>query len=150
MSPKICSRDGHTVEAHQGYDVAYCPDHGSPLFENCAACGTPWQIMPPGAGRTYHHEASRFCPFCSFPAPWVSRTERLQSIKDRLTAAGLDPETALQLREVLDKLMNTDANDTKTVEAWRRLRDAAPKVWDACRPVLQTVVGEGVKKLLGL
>lgn len=38
----------------------------------------------------------------------------------------------------------------RTIEAWKRLRDATPKVWDALEPVASTVIGEAVKKALGL
>jgi hypothetical protein len=43
-----------------------------------------------------------------------------------------------------------DLNNTKTASAWKKIRDHAPKVWEASEPVRDALIGEGVKKILGL
>jgi len=56
----------------------------------------------------------------------------------------------LELLEVLTRLEAVDANDTKSVAAWERVRKLAPKVWEKAKPVRDALIGEAVKKLLGL
>jgi hypothetical protein len=58
--------------------------------------------------------------------------------------------TALDLAEMVQHLESKSADDTKTIEAWKRLRDTAPKVWEGLKPVVNTVIGEAVKRALGL
>jgi hypothetical protein len=41
------------------------------------------------------------------------------------------------------------ADDAKTVAAWKRLREVAPKVWAATKPVRDVLIGAAVKRLLG-
>jgi len=56
----------------------------------------------------------------------------------------------LELVTVLDRLKRMDPGDTRTVEVWKRMRDAAPKVWEKAKPVLDLVIADAVKKYLGL
>jgi len=61
------------------------------------------------------------------------------------------PETTRhELQDVLGRLQAMAPDDTKAVAGWQRIRDVAPKVWDATKPVRDTLIGEAVKKALGL
>jgi hypothetical protein len=51
--------------------------------------------------------------------------------------------------EAFKRLDAMDAEDTKTVAAWKKLREVAPKVWAATKPVRDVLIGETVKRLLG-
>ncbi len=89
-----------------------------------------------------------FCSMCGHPGQWVSRRDRVLWLKDRLDT-DLDDATALELRELLDRLATMDPNDDRATVAWEKLKRTAPKLWDFGKPVLQTVIGEGLKKYLG-
>ena len=52
--------------------------------------------------------------------------------------------------ELLDRLQAIDPDDSRAVTAWRRIREAAPKAWEATKPVRDAIIGETVKKALGL
>jgi hypothetical protein len=71
-----------------------------------------------------------------------------------MRASGMSRElpdsTALEMAEMVKRMESMSPDDTRTIEAWKSIRDKAPKVWDALRPVINTVVGEAVKKALGL
>ncbi len=41
-----------------------------------------------------------------------------------------------------------DANDTRTVTSWKKVRDTVPKVWKREKPVRDALIGEAVKKAL--
>jgi hypothetical protein len=43
-----------------------------------------------------------------------------------------------------------EPNDTKAIAGWEQIKKAAPKVWEAAKPVIQNLVGDAVKKGLGL
>jgi hypothetical protein len=57
--------------------------------------------------------------------------------------------TRYELRELLRRLQTMDPDDTKAVTAWRRIREAAPKVWEATKPVRDAIIGEMVKRTIG-
>jgi hypothetical protein len=99
-------------------------------------------------------EAQRGADFsgkCSHPAPWLSRAELIEWLRNQVPAAGDIPsETRLKLREALEQMKAMNANDTRTAAGWTLLRDAAPKVWNATKPVRDALIGELVKKALGL
>ncbi len=38
-----------------------------------------------------------------------------------------------------------DANDTRTVTSWKKVRDTVPKVWKREKPVRDALIGEAVK-----
>jgi hypothetical protein len=65
-------------------------------------------------------------------------------------SADIPDATGHELQAMLEKLQTLDPSDTKSVAAWQRLRDAAPKVWEASKPVRDALIGEAVKKVLGL
>jgi len=56
----------------------------------------------------------------------------------------------MEAEEWLTHLETLAPDDTKAVEAWKRIREAAPRVWEAMKPVRDTLIGEAVKKALGL
>jgi hypothetical protein len=75
----------------------------------------------------------------------------IEWVRDQVRASGDVPHsTALELEEILKRVEQMSADDTRTGEAWKKLRDAAPKVWEATKPVIDTVIGEAVKRALGL
>ncbi len=140
----FCTRDGHSIK-HP--DHRYCPVHGSPLLLKCPNCDAFWPMVRVGY---FGEGGGDFCNRCACPAPWVSRRNLVLWIKDRITEEQLEPATALELRELLDRLSVADPNDEKTVAAWQRVKDAAPRVWEYSKPILQTIIGEGLKRFLGL
>ena len=98
----------------------------------------------------FSERGANFCVECGRPGPWVSRADRIAWLKDRLLEEQLDEATKLELREVLDRLAAMPVDDTRAAAGWQRLKEAAPEVWGVGKPVLTTVIGEGLKKLLGL
>lgn len=141
--PYVCSRDGHFVEG----DAKYCSEHGSRIFSRCPGCGEPWTAMP---GTLFDEVGSNFCYVCSYPAPWVSRQDRMMWIRDRLQEVELDPATRLELQEILDHLATMKPDDDKAFAGWTRIKDAAPRLLDIAKPVLESVISEAMKKMLGL
>ena len=55
----------------------------------------------------------------------------------------------LELVESLQRLDGVGADDAKTVAAWKKLREEAPQIWAATKPVRDVLIGETVKRLLG-
>src|SRR5262245_37605804 len=133
--PHICPATGHVVTHPRG---VFCPDHGAPLFTNCPVCGKAW--LPRGSVPTLSGEdpARDFCDYCAHPGPWVSREQRLMWIKGRLHDQGLDEATQLELREAFDRMREMDPGDTRTLAAWQKLKNAAPRLWDIAKPIITT------------
>ena len=140
----VCTHDGHLEDDPEG---PYCPRHGTPLFSECPNCGQPWTTI---GVSMYTEVGSDFCVHCAHPGPWVSRKKRLAWIKGRLHEQGLDEATQLELREALDRLKDMDPGDSRTIAAWQKMKDAAPKLWELAKPVIATVVTAEVKRRLGL
>jgi hypothetical protein len=81
----------------------------------------------------------------------VSRDKLIQWSRHQIQAdKDMPGATRLELLAAMDRLQRMDANDTKAIEAWKRIRDAAPKVWEAAKPVRDALIGEAVKKAMGL
>jgi len=142
--PYVCSRDGHLIEEPDG---RYCPEHGSPIFSECPSCGEPWGTI---AGTLFDEDGAKFCYACSHPAPWVSHRDRVLWVRDRLEEGKIDPATAVELREVLDRIASMDPGDPKATAGWERLKTLAPTVWEVAKPVLVTVISAKAKSILGL
>jgi hypothetical protein len=149
----VCPATGHVTDPEH-LDGPNCAQHGVPFFTVCPACQAPWPLTnkhnvwgDPDWGRD-------FCAGCTSPAPWLTRQELLEWVRNRLKAEGMHGaiprSTALDLDEAVKRVGEMGADDTRTVEVWKRLRDVAPKIWEALKPVLNTVIGEMVKKYLGL
>lgn len=152
----ICPHDGHAVDPDEEATGPNCAHHGVPWFTHCSVCGSPWPLLARDHWMSDQTEYSGadFCAECATPAPWLSRQRLMAWVRDQLRAASTRGEvprtTALELIEALQRLDAMGADDTKTVEVWKRLRDAAPKVWAATKPVRDALIGETVKRLLGL
>jgi hypothetical protein len=69
-------------------------------------------------------------------------------IRYRVRAASHLPlSTRIELREVLESLKSTD-DDTRAIAACQFLRDAAPRIWDESKPVLDALIGQTVRRAL--
>jgi hypothetical protein len=151
----ICPHDGHAVPEEDATGPQ-CSRHGVPWFTHCSECETGWPVVARDHWMSdqteYRGEA--FCSACATPAPWLSRPRLLAWVRDQLQASaarGDVPRPAtLELIEALKRLDAMGADDTRTVEVWKRVREMAPKVWDATKPVRDALIGETVKRLLGL
>jgi|SRR5229473_1023063 len=147
----ICPDDGHITDDPDGPN---CSRHGLPWFTDCPDCGAPWPVV--SKHNSYSGEPDSgddFCAGCASPAPWLTRAELLNWVRGLLRAAAgreVMRPTALELVEALKRLDAMDADDTKTAEVWKRVRDVAPKVWKAMEPVRSALIGETVKRVLGL
>ena len=85
------------------------------------------------------------------PGPWLSRTQLIEWVQNLLKASSeLSGAERQELLVVLDRLQTLGPNDTNTATAWKQVRDRAPKVWEAIKPARDALIGEAVKKLLGL
>lgn len=146
----VCPADGHLMDPHFATGP-HCPRHGVPFFTHCPECGAPWPLVARGGYVMRHNAGADFCASCATPAPWLSRRQLMEWVRNQLRASGeVSRAEALELEQLLGRLVQMDANDTKTVEAWKRIRDAAPQVWEATKPVRDALIGEAVKKALGL
>jgi hypothetical protein len=144
--PYVCRATGHVVEDPEG---PYCTRHGAPLITHCSACGAEWPATWDESAM-FGERGGDFCEQCGSPAPWLSREQLIRWLRDRLNAAGLDPAIRHELQEILDRVAAMEADDSKAVAAWQKLRELAPGVWEIARPVLSTLIGAGLKKYLGL
>ena len=72
-------------------------------------------------------------------------------IENRVKASrDLPATTRSELVEVLKQLRDKDAEDKRAAAAWNLVRTKAPEVWEASKPVLQTVTAGALKKMLEL
>ena len=149
----ICPHDGHAVDEVQA-SGPNCARHGVPWFTNCPKCRWDWPVLAKDhwMREEANYKGQDFCAECAAPAPWLSRPRLLAWVRDQLKASapsGDVPRTAaLELIEALKRLDAMDADDTKTVAAWEKLREVAPKVWTATKPVRDVLIGAAVKRLL--
>ncbi len=137
----ICPATGHAVNDPVG---PFCGDHGARMFSDCPACGSEWS-------RTWEPRGEKgtdFCAQCGNPAPWLSRTELIQWLKACVQATDLEPAKRRELQEALDRIAELAPDDTKTAAGWDRLRAVAPRVWELAKPVINVLIGEGVRKML--
>jgi hypothetical protein len=140
----FCRHNGHEFYADGGH---YCPTHGAAIFDSCDHCGKRWtRRIQTGYGGVY--AAAPFCAECSYPAPWVSRRQLLDWLKDRITDERLEPAVTLELRELLDRLADMDPGDTRAAGAWQKIRQLAPRMWGVARPLLDRLISEAVIRLL--
>ncbi len=145
----ICPASGHVL-TEGVVSGPHCPMHGVPWFTSCSSCGALWPVMPAGAYTTQKTGAP-FCANCGKPGQWLTRAELLAWIRNLLRASReLPDDERLELISAFERLDKLDPNDTHTVAAWRWLKRAAPKVWEASKPVLDPLMSEAVKRVLGL
>ena len=152
----VCPADGHLIKREiisQGKvsrGDSHCPRHGVRLFRLCKSCKSKWPFVASDRGYSRQEEAAKFCAACGEPAPWLSRSDLLQWLQHQVQGAfDVPAPTRLELRAMLERLRDMEAGDTKTAAAWKRLRDAAPKVWKASQPVRDKLMTEGIERLLG-
>lgn len=137
--PYVCTRDGHLFDEIPGN---YCPEHGSPIITHCSRCGASWPVI---GGEAFEEQGAHFCAQCGYPGPWVSRSERIAWLKDRLLEQGLNNATVLELRELLDELTPMKPEDNRAIAVLKRLKEWAPGLWERAKPVVDTLVAEAVK-----
>jgi hypothetical protein len=150
----VCPADGHLVRrsivapGKVTSRDSHCPKHGVRLFQVCKSCKSRWPSVRSLSG---NDKGASFCTNCGAPGPWLSRSDLVQWLQHQVQASfDVPASTRLELRATLDRLRGMDAGDTKTTAGWKQLRDAAPKVWEATKPVRDALIGEAVKKALGL
>src|SRR3989441_4379851 len=72
----------------------------------------------------------------------------IQWLKACVQATDLEPAKRRELQEALDRIAELAPDDTKTAAGWDRLRAVAPRVWELAKPVINVLIGEGVRKML--
>ena len=144
--PYVCRATGHAVDEPQG---GYCTDHGAPLITTCAVCGADWPVGW-DSQLGFEPKGADFCAMCGFPGPWVSRTQLINWLRDRLNDAALASETRLSLQEALDRIAAMEPNDSRALAVWQQLREQAPRVWELAKPVLSTVLSAAAKRYLNI
>jgi hypothetical protein len=146
--PHVCPATGHVIEHPTGL---ICPNHGVALFSNCPTCGKAWPqtgFVPTLSGED---RAPDFCEHCASPAPWLDRRQLIHWVKAQIRAAGLEPSRRLELEGVLDHMAEMDPADTRTLAGWQTIRDAAPKVWEKTKQVIDILItAKKIKDALGL
>jgi len=71
-------------------------------------------------------------------------------LRDQIQAErDMPADTRTTLQRVLERLERMAPDNTKATAGWERIRQQAPKVWEATKPVRDTLIGEAVKKALG-
>ena len=98
----------------------------------------------------FEPKGADFCAMCGFPGPWVSRTQLINWLRDRLNDAALASETRLSLQEALDRIAAMEPNDSRALAVWQQLREQAPRVWELAKPVLSTVLSAAAKRYLNI
>jgi hypothetical protein len=128
---------------------AFCPNHGVPLFRDCATCGTPWAITSKLSYTNRPTDGTDFCTACGAPAPWLERSDLMAWVRNQVKAStDLASAARAELVAVLDRLKEMDPNDDKAILVWKRLHELAPKVYGAVKPVREALMSEGVKRAL--
>jgi hypothetical protein len=148
--PFICPATGHVARDRDVESGGpYCAEHGVKWFNKCKGCGNYWGLTRDC--RTYDDsKGADFCGHCSSPAPWLSRKQLVRWLRAQVQASDLEPARRLELQEVLDRLADMAADDTRAIAGWQKLRDMAPKVWENTKPVVDILIADGLKKILGL
>lgn len=148
----FCPATGHVVDRQVlhgkvGLADAFCPDHGVRVFRNCSSCGAIW----PGQIKSYAYritDGSDFCSACGTPAPWLERDRLIEWLLNQVQASDLPLTTRHELRAVLEQLGKMAPDDTKSIAGWQQVRDKAPKVWEASKPVRDALISESLRVVL--
>jgi hypothetical protein len=163
----ICQR-GHVLSVVNEADSvgARCRTCGAAILTECPACQTRVQgqrerflalfeggpALPSWEPYEEEYERPSFCGVCGNPYPWVGRQERIWEIENRLDLDGLDPGTALALREQLEALGEGEEDEDTQTRRWKRVFDLVPNFWErsGVKEIAVTVMTEVTKKQLGL
>jgi hypothetical protein len=152
----ICSR-GHIAGEWEAMpdkrEKVFCELCGGQIMARCSNCGAPTLGWSQGYALV-QRSSSDFCQKCGAAYPWASRQSIVNDIENRLERdRTLSDGDRRSLRESLASLLKSPK--TREVEkeqagALRKLRDAAPKVWDAIQPTVGSVATSFIKQALNL
>jgi hypothetical protein len=149
----ICPATGHAVDPDHA-DGPQCVRHGVPLFSRCPKCREEWPVLSTNNYSGRPDSGAEFCGTCAEPAPWLSRAQLLEWIQNQVRASGMagrmPRNTALELAELFRRLDTMSSNDLRSAEVWKLLRNSAPKIWEATKAVRDVLIGEAVKRMLGV
>jgi hypothetical protein len=144
----ICPATGHFIENPRGL---YCAEHGVPWFDNCRNCGALWTAERTSPTNLLQVAGDHFCAGCGTPGPWLSRSQLMQWLRNQVRASeDVSAATRQELLGVLDRLQDMAPEDPKAVSGWQRIRQAAPRVWEASKSVRDALIGEAVRRLLDI
>jgi hypothetical protein len=126
----------------------YCIHDGSPIIIQCEKCNNKIPCMlQDGAW-----EAASFCWNCGQPHSWATREERVQKLYSLIDHEDLDEADRLTVVEQLALLAapEDEVPDDRRLHAGEKIRQLAPKAWEAGLPVLQGLLTAKLKRDLGL
>ena len=126
----------------------YCVYDGSPIMVQCDKCDSDIVCMPQDDA----WEAASFCWSCGEPHPWATREERVLKLFSLIDDEDLDEADRLTVVEQIAILSapEEEVPDERRLHAGEKIRQLAPKAWEAALPVLQGLLTEKLKKDLGL
>jgi hypothetical protein len=130
----------------------HCGRCGRPVLRTCPSCdafilGAYTALRPSDFSLP-----ESFCWDCGEPYPWATREERIGELFDKIDHEDLDEATLLVIGEELAVLSAPvdEVTDDDRVRAGHRIRNLAPKAWEAILPVLQGLLTAEAKRQLGL
>lgn len=131
----------------------HCGQCGARILEACGSCEAPLLGgLKYGPLTDSMDQPDSFCWQCGEPYPWATREERVGKLYDLIDHEDLDEATLLTIREqiaVLSAPVDEETDDER-VRAGQRIRNLAPKAWEAALPILQSVLTAEAKRQLGL
>jgi hypothetical protein len=97
-------------------------------------------------------EAASFCWNCGEPHSWATREERVQKLYSLIDDEDLDEADRLTVVEQIALLSapEDEVPDDRRLHAGEKIRQLAPKAWEAALPVLQGLLTAKLKRDLGL
>jgi len=104
----------------------------------------------PDEDTDFEERGADFCVNCATPGPWVSREGRIEWLRDRVSEFHQDPAEIVKLQQILNKLVQMNPDDAKTLVGWNSLKESVPELWAVAKPILVTVIGPSVRAKLGL
>ena len=158
----VCRRNGHVaslaVELAADVDHSdttptfstHCSDCGSKLITTCPRCespilGYPIQAMSLGG---IDYKPSAFCDACGGAYPWAATSTRYDELANRLEEENLDEATELQVREQLDALRESEADDKASAKRWETIQRIAPTFVEASKEIIVTLLSEAGRRTL--
>jgi hypothetical protein len=163
----VCLR-GHVQEAHidlQTLSVlrgpvqfkapqvpSFCGRCGGRVLLGCRSCGAGIAGQMAGHPRDLEWEPAGFCWKCGVPYPWATREQRLAQLYNVIDDEDLDDADRLAVLDQIALLSEPvdEVSDEDRVRAEERVRNFAPRVWEAALPILQSLLTAKAKKELGL